>query len=131
MSSRLESASADTALCEAGPAAMQTPEDISEFCNATVRRRMLAAADDVISRYKRAVKGSSPEQQIALTRAMLHIRNRRTNLAADDRAGLTTALWEFTDLATAAIPGGRRAPGTAVPGPRAAPRSRDRERRTG
>lgn len=125
MSSPLERAAGDAGSSAGAGVTMRTPEDISEFCNAAVHRRMQATADDVIDRYKQAVMGGTPEQQIALTRAMLQIRNRRAALAADDRAGLTAALREFTSLALAPLPGGRSATGLAVPAPRAAPRSGD------
>lgn len=128
-----ERSAGDSDLREVGNTSMRTPEEISEFCSAAVHGRMLAAADHVIERYKQALKGSKSGQQIALTRAMLEVRNRRAALAADDRVGSAAALWEFTALAVAPLPGvplpgvplsvARTTAGSAVPAPRPAPRS--------
>lgn len=123
MSSFLERAARDNAVSPAaGTATMRTPEDISAFCDAALHRRMLAAADDVIGRYKQAVKGCSPAQQIALTRAMRRIRNRRSAVPAEDRAGMTAAYWEFTELAIAPLPGVRPTAGVGVSASCGAPR---------
>lgn len=83
----------------------RTPEDISALCDDALRRRMRAAAGELIDRYKDAVRGSTPEQQTELTRAMRRVRHRRAGVLADDRAGLTEAYWEFTELAIAPLPG--------------------------
>lgn len=89
------------------PVLPRTPEEINELCLSALRDRMLQAAADVIDRYKQALRGCTPDQQIRLTRAMRRVRYRRASVPAENRAAITAAFWEFTELAVAPLPGER------------------------